>query len=80
MASNGPKPKKDELVDGLARKLARLSKDDLAALTDAVERGTVDFEQLARDAVSAAAAENGPPFGFQRRLRSAWGKTRRSAS
>ncbi len=80
MGSNGPQLKKEELVDRLARRLARLPKDELQSLADAVERKTVDFAALARDASRAAAAEDGPPFGFQRRLQSAWRRKRRTGS
>ena len=72
MASNGRNVKKDELVDQLARRLGRLTKGDLEALAAAVESGELDLESIARDARRAAAAENGPAFGFQRRLESAW--------
>ena len=63
---------KDELVEQLARRLARLTKDELQSLAEAVEGGGLDFEALARDARRAAGAETGPPFAFQRRLANAW--------
>ena len=80
MASNGRKLKKEEIVDQLARRLARLPKDELQSLADAVESGAVDFEALARDAGRAAEAEDGPPFGFQRRLQSTWRRASRGRS
>lgn len=76
----GRKVKKEELVEQLARRLARLSKDDLQSIADAAESGAVDFEALARDARRAAAADNGPAFGFQLRLQSAWRRGRRRGS
>ena len=80
MAADGTKLKKDVLVERLARRLARLTRDELEALMEAVEGGAVDFQELARDAVRAAAAEDGPPFGFQRRLQSEWSRSGRSSS
>lgn len=77
MASNGQNLKKDELVEQLARRLARLPKDDLQLLAGAVESGDVDFEKLTREARRAAAEEDGPAFGFQRRLETAWRRTSR---
>jgi hypothetical protein len=67
MASEGQKPRKDDLVKTLTRRIAELPKDDVAALVGGVESGDLDLERLAREARSAD--EDGPPFGFQRRLR-----------
>ena len=80
MASNGRNLKKEELVEQLARRLARLPKDDLQSLADAAESGGVDFQALAREARRAAAADDGPAFAFQRRLQSAWRRSGRGGS
>jgi hypothetical protein len=66
MAQNGQKPRKDELVQAVSRRIARLPKADLEALVEGIESGAVDLEKLAREA--RAADEDGPTFGFQRRL------------
>jgi hypothetical protein len=67
VAVNEQSATKDELVQTLSRRLARLPKADLEALVGGIESGALDLEKLAREA--RAADEDGPPFGFQRRLR-----------
>lgn len=65
MATDG-KMKKDEVVEALARRLARLPKADLVATTEAIESGALDLEKVLREARQLAGE---PPFGFQRRLK-----------
>ncbi len=60
-------PKKGELVERLAKTLAKLSKDELEELVRKVDAGDVNFAELAQP----AQLEDGGrlPFGFQVKLR-----------
>ena len=66
MAATGDKLLKGDIVERLARQLARLPKEDLHFLLQGVEDGIVDLQELARTARQQLA--DGPRFGFQRRI------------